>query len=656
MLREDYKALFEAIPVEAANQIVEDIWSHRNDVKRSDFVKNDLFLDMKFQSGDILRSQNYNDMIFSYSFYISILNRQLNILDRLKSDLKKRFRSSNQDFAASIRNIQSSIDGIETSLYEDYTQTKVYTFDGENSSNGTIVDNKRKVALNNFDKLFVEPGAGALLPLKDINKVAIRNITVDYENTSVGDSQYPIESTDPNILIDGEPFIWRIVRKTKIPSEQKVYVGRNKVTLEIDFGSYQAFNIVDIDPGAIGAIRLDRIYYNNIDGLQEIVFNQVLELTNKLFFSTIYAAKINVEFTLLSRVANKEIKLKENISSLYNNKEIESIGGILFDGTLKKLHFLYQTYKPFGYWLSKPININSKLVGVDIDLRVDQIESSFDRSEYGDNELVSDELSFVEAYVNLKTNQEIVTLPIPHEEYIYERISLWNRYGTMTFFPSTNYKSIRKKLASVTYRNTIATLIFVEDHGYEVGSQVMDVSILTSGDEKYNFVSPSINVIDSKTIKVVYDGGTIFDYLEDSNMYFVQNDQLSLFDLYANNTLLVLGTDYSVSLDNGETFLDTLPSINDIVFAEKQVYQVKIQLSDVNPSKIYYMVYRPDPNQKLDSRGYAVLKNGEFVITEDINESVDSIQLSLIMSNKNNDQESSPIIRYCKLKLREQNG
>lgn len=667
MLKKDYKSLFNRIPLDVSAELVAKIYSHKEDASTNYLRRHNLSMMIPSMKGSIVTSSIYNDLMLSFAYMNNILYKRCNILSELEKEVNKYTNIIVSETSKQIEEVISKIDAIETKLAEDYSVVSVEKFNDRNKRQLiSISDPRTQIPIILLEELNVEELYGLTLPIESISKIEIGNISIDYDLTSVGDTDYTIEYKDPNSLLQNDIFLWRVLRKVKTSDNQKVIIKDNRLVLILDLAGYQAMNSLFIESASRSIFSLKKLSYINSAGqIVNIEVNENIELCHKIFFDTIFTSKLVLEFESLIANNISRIKYKDN----YLNKILsghfstltddisETIDGKIFDCSIKSIKLFNIKYDNSGFWLSERVTTQNP-IGVDIDLLTETISIENSNIPYVSELFLPDNIAFIDTYLLSKIDNHYVTCPIPYTEQHYEKVIFSNLDSKMIFFPDFDMNINSWKISSILYLNNYVLISLKDPHYLETGVPNQDlISLYISKNANYNVTSyqwaaPTENTILMKRSDDISFLGYI-DNTSELKGYVIRASNLNPFLVYKENTLLSIGTDYKVSIDNGITFNSNWPTAAEYEKATRKAGHCKIQFNNIDETQHYYVIYYHAPNQMLDESDQFSLINNEFVISSDISSDIKDISVFIRMASHYYHNDISPFIKYLKFKIRE---
>lgn len=177
------------------------------------------------------------------------------------------------------------------------------------------------------------------------------------------------------------------------------------------------------------------------------------------------------------------------------------------------------------------------------------------------------------------------------------------------------------------YGDTVADLPILAEPYVAFGSEVIPV--------------PSGQTRESEALALVGD---------EARLRFFPDLQNLSFEVFKGTTSLVLGTDYLVSLDGGNTWISSFPTgpAARKLEAKARAFSCLVKLVDARYADKYWVRYKLLPNQLLAPGSGTRLSHGKLVMREPVSGSVRGI---IVLRSENHEGYTTPVVRHYVLKV-----
>ena len=127
-------------------------------------------------------------------------------------------------------------------------------------------------------------------------------------------------------------------------------------------------------------------------------------------------------------------------------------------------------------------------------------------------------------------------------------------------------------------------------------------------------------------------------------------------EVYEDDTLLTIGIDYDISLNNGADYLGFWPveSSTEVFWKKAAAGDFLIRFRNARASSIYWMKYRVYKNQNLSGDNKIFLKNGRVSCSEEVQNSSGTLNMLLVARTRTANPYITPIVRNYSLKIQEE--
>lgn len=662
----DYRKEFDNASLKAREGALKAFWDDRKEAASTDILRHSIGFSVP-SNYHLLTSQELNDLRLSYSIGTSALLEQLKILDTLIRDSSKSYRQLNVECKKLVEDIDAELEEALIQLGQDYSEVVVENFASSNrrSFDYEMKDPKTNKPFSVLSKCHVEEFLGLTLPLKNRWKLPMKNVKVNYDYTDVGDSRLPLLSNDVLNLARDCPFKWHVIRRAKRVDGLLYSFDDTQLAIDVDFGSYCVFNLIDIETACPEGLILSQLVYKNHSN-EKIVLDLDIDVTlkEKVFLDMIGTSMVTIVFKSNNRSNYGTFSLNSYSDQLLNdvmfekfgvglNLDDEEIPGYVYDMSIKALTFYFVDFEGTGYWIGEERN-TPKLIGADLSLISTNLAIDGENYPYYSLEWTPETSSFLEAYLLVKHKKGVDLVPIPHTEEISEKLIFTDLESKITFMPDFKVKDIKRNITGVLYLSDYVIVEFEEDHGF-VGTYSDRISIYTSVNPNYNATSIFWGYLTDSTIIMKRDDGISFvgilDGDDESYMYFLRHSDYDCFSVWKEATELTLGVDYQISIDGGTTWSDEMPTANAYEKRLKEAGQFALKFYDLDFTAIYSFNYTYDANQMLHPNMRYHLKHNEFLFSYP--SEVISVAPMLILRNSYYQNTISSIVNSVTLKLRD---
>jgi hypothetical protein len=257
-----------------------------------------------------------------------------------------------------------------------------------------------------------------------------------------------------------------------------------------------------------------------------------------------------------------------------------------------------------------------------------------------------------------KRIEELV--PIPDSYPIQEEfLPLVGEDAKLKLFPDTLWAYDKYEVVKIVPSSVGLNFIgitTVDPHGLSVGDQITGLSRVDhpfSGDWTVYSVDDDFNF----TVRTFDQDAADFAIAENSQpaVHYVRGLQNDPISVYREDTLLSIGTDYLISIDGKETWLDHWPVGLEYFKAARRACAGRffIKLVDPQHDKVYWSQYRPEKNQLLSKTGLIRLRNGSVVFAPELGNTKGTISTVIVQRSENDNPYITSLIQFYSLKVRE---
>jgi len=121
-------------------------------------------------------------------------------------------------------------------------------------------------------------------------------------------------------------------------------------------------------------------------------------------------------------------------------------------------------------------------------------------------------------------------------------------------------------------------------------------------------------------------------------------------EVYEDEALLVLGTDYEISLDNGVSWISSYDDVNLGLVTRNvpKAYECKIRFLDFNPDALYRVSYVKRAYQTLDRSGNVALLNNRIAFPRRTKSFSGEVSVLYVLRSMSGNPLITPLITsYC---------
>jgi len=528
---------------------------------------------------------------------------------------------------------------------------------------------------------------GVTLPVRFDASTPIVDVALVGEGTDVGDTRWPIVSTNPNNLLrDDRVFRHVVIRTDHDDTSRKYNYTPSYCTLQLELSSLQLINRLTVRPVGHSAVYVDNISYLNESGeevdLSQLELGSETELT--VLFEPIRTRYLNVRFRqyapvtraaydtgdLRTREINKLLR-GAGFSQLLDENS-ERIQGRVYDFSLQSVAVGLRAYENLGVFRSQPVSARAPL-GVAYSDVVETIQVTSDSKTYGESYFLNEGEVLLERYLGLdlvgpnKEQSLHELVPIPDGVTVQrEFLPIFNGEAKCKLFPDLQWNIDKLLVSDITWASGWASIEFQEPHelGAVSPSIITDKLVVVGGPGEelgqFNFSTIEWYVL-SETIIVAkpaeftgpaslsFPGSKILPYV------FVDATRAVPLTAYKGASQLTLGTDYEISLDSGSTWLTSWPSGRAWLAIESRARagQFKIRFLAADPDGLYWINYRYARNQQLSRKPGVLLRNSRVVFDRRFLDSSGTITTVIVSRADSVNPYLTPVLLSYLLRVRE---
>jgi hypothetical protein len=628
-------------------------------------------------SGGVINSYSVTDFLKDEKFYVNYLNSTTSLINKEIANAKSESDQTLSKMELQVLALASELTEAEIKL-EESAKTVHFNNFSRNIDLGLInsswaLDYKTDLKFTDSNNAVPKRGLGITLPVKNYQKVHIKNVQLISELTDYGDSSKPLISSNPNNMIEGkELFSHVILRKDNDATSRKYARTKSTVGLLVNFSFAQSINCLKLNPVAQDGVFIESIsYFNEVN--EEIFltsYNLIASNAVQLLFEPVRAVAFKLvlsQYTPIDRstYSIKNIgrhQLNELLAGLGFTTQVdlkeENLSGRLYDFSLRKIEFGLTIYEALGVFVSKPIKISNPL-SLSLVSEINNIQISTLSNSTQTFNLPTD-TNFVEHYLGLSLfsknkNTEVRELvPVPDN---------WNSQTEIILINNTSSKlKLMPNLLS-------GTELFTVNNTSAGASNSVIVSLnrphnIPTGTSKIvEFLCKRNSALKGRfTVRRFSDTELIFYPLDSALNYVVLKSDLpktklliagndAPIEVYRNSDLLQIGKDYQISFDNERTFYSYFPYSEYYYQENLFAGNFRIKLKSPQLDKKYYVNYEIAANQLLTKTGLVKLKNGRIVFDSKLSDTSGNIHTVIVIRSDSSNNLVSPVVANYTLRI-----
>lgn len=530
-------------------------------------------------------------------------------------------------------------------------------------------------------------GTGLTLPLRERVAVPIVNAVLVGEETDVGDTRWPIVSTDAkNLLRRDCAFRHVIIRNDHDKTSRKYNHTPSYCTILLTLANIQLVNELTIRPLGHSTVYVDNISYLNEAGeevqLTEVELPSEVQLT--VLFEPIRTRYLKVRLRQYAPVTRTQhvtgdLRVREinkllrgaGFSQLLNETG-ESVQGRVFDFSLESMSVGLRVYENLGVFRSQPIEVVGP-IGVSYSDIVETIQISNENRTYGTTFFLDEGEVLLERYIGVdlhwpegsKAFRDLI--PVPDERTSQrEFLPILSGESRAKLFPDFMWNLDKLPITDISWILGAAGVSFASPHEFdrEVGVLQTDrlwiISGPGSGAQQYNFSTVVWYQLDDNSILCLPEdiSGLVSGSLELNKIVpyaFIESGQADPLTVYREDTALSIGSDYEISIDSGSTWLTKFPRDKRWLSLKSKAKAgtFKIRFTMPRHNDLYWVDYRVLRNQQLSRRPGVRLRNGRVVFDKRFQEASGTLSTVIVSRADNVNAYLTPVILSYFLRVRE---
>lgn len=660
------------------------------DIRASRYLsRKNKFFQPGHRTGQVLDSVTTSEFLKDSKFFITYNNGQLSDLQEQIGNISNQGFALLHDMQQQALSLDAFISEEEIKTYGRYSTVHFNSFIRE-IDNGLAYDDKRWLLDYKTQLVFLLsnlsssiPSAGLLLPIRDQVYLPIRDAYLVGEETDVGDSSEPLFSSSPRNVFLPDKIFRHVILKQEHNQTSKVFRHTpSYCTVMLELAQVQLINFVEIDPLGHSQIFVDTISFIN-EGGEEIELDASsidVGTTSVLLLEPIRTRFLKLKFNQFAPVTKTNYltgnhKIREFNKILRGagwthllNEITGRIEGRVFDFSLRNVRVGLFVFESLGVFRSKDVVVKKPL-GLTFNSRAQAINLTDPVDDYDSTGLQLAEGAVLSEYyigahlVDDDNNTVLEDMfPIPDTYPVQqELLPISGKVGKVKLFPDITWAIDKIKIVnSWQAPGNQLVLVLEEEHDFVIDDQV---SFLSSsqhpllGTYRVQAISDtSITIQDSGMSPAwsVTQNMTPYVFVYKANTLSTVN-QDPPFDVYQQNTLLVLGTDYQISFDGGGIWFGSWPSGLDLVriLTKPEAGSFRVKINNHISDQLYWIRYRVLANQSLSPTGLISLHSGQVVFNGSAQEAHGKLNTVIISRAQMANPYITSIILSYALKVRE---
>lgn len=638
-----------------------------------------------FAVGNPLNSTSFTEFYRDSKFFIHLNNSQLTNLQREVENAANRNLAILNDLEKDVASVDSFITEKEIKTNQRFTTVQYNAFVKEMDAglgagdNRWLVDFKTGLPFQKHHGLNLVQGTGLTLPVRDQVVIPVRQATLVGEETDAGSTKQPLYANSPNnLLVPNKIFRYVILRKTHDKTTRIYQHANSTVTILLEFHTAQLINFIQLEPLGHSSVFVNEITTINQAGEEVTMLGTRTEnsTTTTYLLEPVRTRYLKIKLGQFAPVTKTSFRATDKTTDTLNEvlqglgwttrlpQTEEVVEGIVYDFSLKNIRVGLNIYESLGIHRGLDIPISEPL-GLTLGKKVD---STTLEGPYGLNTLLSEGTVLSEFYVgahlmDVDSNlllEELIPIPDQYPTQV-ESLPLIGGQSRVKLFPDIVWELDRFQVAETAFEVAAEiNVVTISAHSFTVGQQVAflgnNSSPLTNIYEviavadSLNFTI-KVNDADSTYVTSVNSTPYIYVYEADTLLALAQDIP---FTVRENNITLTLGTDYLVSFNNGDKWYSTMPQASDLFEAalKPKAGDFRIQIKNPAHGRIYWISYKIEPNQQLDSKGLVSLKNGR-VLFEENGIGKGTLNTIAIIRAQGANHYITPVVSSYALKIRE---
>ena len=636
--------------------------------------------------GGVLDSHESREYLRDIKFFISAENGQL-------SQLESQIENSSQSMFGLLADIQHEADGLNSLISEEeikllgnYDRVHFNSFVRQIDMGLSaeepewMYDYKTELPFQDHNVSTVLRGTGVVLPIRERVAVPIIDVVLVGEETDVGDSRWPIMTTDPrNVFLPNKVFRHVIIRKEHDSTSRKFNYTPSYCTVQLELAGMQLINFLVINPVGHRSLKVEQVQTVNESGEEvEIEVNELEVETNKLLlFEPVRTRYLKIKFRAFAPVSKMKYDVTDWKAKELNDilrgvgwtyllpEHSEGIEGRVFDFSLESLHTGLFVFEPTGIFRSKPVPIN-KPIGLDLSSNSSAVRITDTQRAYGSTFTLPEGLVLNEHYIGLElkdtsgNTRSKDLIPVP-DTYPTQRefLPLIGGVGRVKLFPNMLWDLEKFRIISAIHQSPDSNprVRFDTDipHGLAVGDSI---GMLGSTEYPLNGVHIVDQVVNDAAFRILVTSNTSTQLLDENTLPrlygYITGSQGDPLVVYKGNIPLILGTDYKISLDGGGTYISRYRG-SEYLNALTDPHAGNFRIKFLNPdySAVYWIEYRVLKDQFLSKDNGVRLRNGRVVFSRVLSRTSGTVSSVIVTRTEGPNQHLTPIVLFYALKVRE---
>jgi hypothetical protein len=552
----------------------------------------------------------------------------------------------------------------------------------------------------------IYPLAGITLPIKSIIDVPLADAVVIDESADVGDSLVPLLcSPARNIFLPDKVFRY-IIQRREYDTSSRLYKQKTSFdtyphncvatcTIQLELASPAIVNYLCIEPLGCSTLMVRSISVITEAG-EELEFTTMdisSETLSRFLFQPALAKYVKIKFEQRAPVSKTSLDIEDRETRLVNEvltsaglsvrlpTTSEEIQGRLYDFSMKGLALGFVEYQNKGIFRGHPVAVDSPL-GLDLRKEAEAITPVEYFDAYNNTYILPDDEVIVEGYVGAllrdRDGNERLNALIPVPDSYPMQVEFLAPLGTearVKLFPDCRWTVTRNCVKgielievvhtkpvgknSIVWTEQVYEFSFEEAHGFGAGSEIGIIAPESTG-------LGGIYTIDTAVSETVFQikgsqfGVVELDGLEDMSICVYDTEYDAPIQVFENATLLSLGTDYQISLDDKVTWLSEWPVDGSwSALYERAIagtFWIKFDQWETNIDRkdcIYWTRYRVLKDQKLVQGGRVGLRNGRVLFGTEYADCAGTFSTVLVFRTNAVNPYLTTIVRAYRLLIQE---
>jgi hypothetical protein len=643
----------------------------------------DQTLDLPFSGGQVLASGPMREFLKDTKFFIGAMSEQVITLgDEIDRAAVSAFAMLD-DVRKQVAEVQSSLSEHQLKAFGGYSQVHVNAW---TRSRDRGLDWDNELWLEDFcsgltflanEVVYGDIDSGLTLPLQEVREVPIRDVRIAAEATDFGSTGQPLFSTSPrNLLLDQKTFRWVVTKTQFTTNGQEFTVDKASCTLVIELAGLQTLNTLVLQPLAHIQVTPSSLVYLDENGVERNISYEILGPRSQyvFHFAPVRTRTLILSLTQTGAVTSGAFSVVNDFKQEANNLlegagftqkltvSSEAVAGKVYDFSLETLSAGLRVYGRRGLFRGQPMAVKNPL-GIALDINTVHTTAAEAKFAFNDDRSVTP-ITWVERYagVELKGTEGdsalMALLPLP-DTYPRqtEALPMIGNKTRLKLFPDLLTGLTKIEVDTAVWNGTAWDVTTVAAHGLTAG--ITDLVMM--GPRGTGFTGTVTTVAVPTTTSLTLTPTTAASFhaavtADDSlpSYVFRTSLQTALVEVYQDQTLLTLGTDYEISVDGGSTYYSYIPAELTYPLSPAQIAgKCWLRFSARSAGVRYSAAYTVAGHQKLEASGQAGLRNGKLVFGESARASSGKVWPVIVLRGAAQSPYVTPLIESYSLKIRE---